>query len=330
MKRKGYRRRIGIVFVVILLFIGIGLGKYMGWFLSNGKEEISDYKGKESQEELEVNQEESDREYEKEYIDKDSEVEQLLEEVTYIDENGMTLESRILTPDGYHRIEAGQNSILFYLRNLELKPDGSPVLLYDGREKGNQTAQIATFAFDIGEEDLQQCADSIIRVYAEYYWSIGEYDKIRFHLTNGFLMDYNSWRQGKRIQVNGNDVSWASSAEYDDSYENFRSYLKYVMIYAGTLSLDAESQPIEREELQAGDMLIKGGSPGHCVLVVDVAEDLEGERIYLLAQGYMPAQDFHVLKNPSDLENPWYYKEDLEYPIRTPEYTFREGSMKRW
>lgn len=49
----------------------------------------------------------------------------------------------------------------------------------------------------------------------------------------------------------------------------------------------------------------------------------------MLAQGYMPAQDFHVLKNPSHDTDPWYYEEEVIYPFATPEYTFEEGSLRR-
>ena len=44
--------------------------------------------------------------------------------------------------------------------------------------------------------------------------------------------------------------------------------------------------------MQIGDVLIQGGSPGHAVIVVDMAENpATGEKLYLLAQSYMPAQD---------------------------------------
>ena len=255
---------------------------------------------------------------------------EVLEERSLIQPEGNTLETRILVPEGFVRSSVSEDSLLAFLRKLELKADGSPVMLYNNSEKGNQSAQVAVFTFDVGENDLQQCADSIMRVYGEYYWSVGAYEDIGFHLTNGFFMDYLTWRDGKRIKVDGNTVSWVSSKAYDDSYECFRSYLKQVMVYAGTLSLNEESTTIEKEDIQAGDLIIKGGSPGHCVLIVDVAENQTGERCYLLAQGYMPAQDFHILNNPADPNNPWYYEEDLEYPIRTPEYSFGEDSIKRW
>lgn len=252
------------------------------------------------------------------------------ENYEYINPEGNTLESRILPPEGYVRSEAKEDSFVTFLRKQELKPNGSPVLLYNGMEKGNQTAQAAVFAMDVGNSDLQQCADSIIRVYGEYFWSIGAYDKIGFHLTNGFYMDYPNWRNGSRIHVEGNQVRWIKSKSYDDSYESFRQYLKNVMVYAGTLSLEGESTGIEVNEIQVGDMLIRGGSPGHCILVVDIAENEIGEKCYLLAQGYMPAQEFHILNNPSTEKCPWYYAEDFNETIRTPEYTFYKENIKRW
>lgn len=299
----------------------------------NSKEDIEEEQGNIDLEQNGITKstEISDNTNESEQIDSTSQAQkEVTEAVSLINPEGSTLYTRISTPDGYKRVEASKDSLLYFMRNQELKPDGSPVLLFDSSEKGNQSAQVAVFSFDVGESDLQQCADSIIRVYSEYYWSIGAYDKIRFHLTNGFLMDYLSWREGKRIQVKGNTVSWIISGSSDYSYECFRAYLKQVMIYAGTLSLSEESTVINKKDLKQGDVIINGGSPGHCVLIVDVAENKEGKKCYLLAQGFMPAQDFHILKNPVDPLNPWYYEADLEYPIQTPQYTFEEGSIRRW
>ena len=73
---------------------------------------------------------------------------------------------------------------------------------------------------------------------------------------------------------------------------------------------------------------MQGGSPGHVVMIVDVCVNEEGKKAFLLAQGYMPAQEFHVLKNDLHEEDPWYYEEEITYPLSTPEYTFQEGSLK--
>lgn len=255
--------------------------------------------------------------------------EELQAEASYINPEGMTIESRIIPPEGFERISAEQGSFAELLRNYPVKEDGSPVLLYNGKEKGNQSAHIAVTALPIASEDLQQCADSVMRMYAEYFYATGQYERIVFHFTNGFAAEYTKWREGYRISVNGNQVSWVKSAEYDDSYETFAKYLRIVFVYAGTLSMKEESEEISLEEVQAGDVFLMGGSPGHVVMIADVCENKQGERAFLLAQGYMPAQEFHVLKNPAHENNPWYYEEEITYPLRTPEYTFSEGSLRR-
>ena len=250
-------------------------------------------------------------------------------QVSYIDPQGTTLETRILVPEGYERLEAEEGSLLAFMRAYPMKEDQSPVLLYDGREKGNQSAHAAIMALPIENADLQQCADSVMRMYAEYFLAIGEAEKIRFHFTNGFEAEYAKWRDGYRIKVDGNQVYWVASAGYDDSYETFAKYMRMVFTYAGTLSMDAEANPITTEEAQPGDVFLKGGSPGHVVMIVDVCENKSGERAFLLAQGYMPAQEFHILKNPASDTDPWYYEAEITYPFSTPEYSFPEGSLQR-
>lgn len=249
---------------------------------------------------------------------------------TFLNPEGNTLESRINPPVGYARIPSDSLEFTSFTRTLPLKEDGSKVLLYNGEEKNAQNNHIAIFDIKLSNRDLQQCADSVIRIYAEYYWSLGEYDKIAFHLTNGFYMEYTQWRDGNRLEVEGNDVRWVKKQEYNDSYEEFLSYLDMVFAYAGTLSLTEECDPVEIEELRPGDLFLQGGSPGHCVLIVDVAEDTYGNRCFLLAQGYMPAQDFHILKNPLNQDDPWYYAEDIGFPLSTPSWTFKRGSAVRW
>lgn len=249
---------------------------------------------------------------------------------TFINPEGTCLADRINTPEGYERIPSYEHELANFLRSLPLKPDKSKVMLYNGNAKADQSSHAAVFDLDVGSRDLQQCADSIIRVYAEYFWSVNEYDRISFHLTNGFLMEYTKWRDGNRLKVEGNDVSWVRTADYDASYESFRKYLDMVYAYAGTLSLKQESEKISLDMLKPGDMLLEGGSPGHCILIVDMAADSDGKRCFLLAQGYMPAQDFHVINNPHHPEDPWYYEDEFTFPFITPAWTFDEGSLARW
>ena len=82
---------------------------------------------------------------------------------------------------------------------------------------------------------------------------------------------------------------------------------------------------------ELADEIIKGGFPGHAVLVADVAEQLgTGTRRFLLIQSFMPAQDMHVLRGaPGSDGSPWYGLEAGK-PLVTPEWTFPPGSLRRW
>ena len=245
-----------------------------------------------------------------------------------IEDAGETLETRVLPPAGYERASVEEGSFEEFLRQYPMKPAGSKVHLYDGSEKGIQTDHAAVFALPMEEYDLQQCADSVMRMYAEYFWATEQYDRIQFHFTSGFLAEYSKWRDGYRVTVNGNNVSWIKSKSKDTSYDCFVRYLKTIFCYAGTLSMEKESEPTLLSLLKAGDVFLYGGSPGHVVMVVDECVNAEGKKAFLLAQGYMPAQEFHLLKNDRHLDDPWYYEEEIKFPFSTPEYTFQEGSMR--
>ncbi|MBN8129444.1 hypothetical protein J0J27_23340, partial [Vibrio vulnificus] len=71
--------------------------------------------------------------------------------------------------------------------------------------------------------------------------------------------------------------------------------------------------------------------PGHAVLVADMAANpATGEKRFLLLQSYMPAQEIHVLKNPSAADGSPWYPAAFEGDLVTPEWTFAAGSLRRW
>jgi len=107
--------------------------------------------------------------------------------------------------------------------------------------------------------------------------------------------------------------------------------MNIICSYAGTLSLAKELKPVSIKNIQIGDVFIQGGSPGHAVLVVDMVENKEtGERRFLLAQSYMPAQEIHVLKNMANAdESPWYSNLS-EGSVGTPEWGFGVEDLKRF
>jgi hypothetical protein len=252
--------------------------------------------------------------------------------VSLIYPDGMEIATRIGVPPGFERVEVAAGSFAEYLRQLPLKPDGAPVLYYDGREKRNAGVYVAVVEMSLGDRDLQQCADAIMRLRGEYFWERGEYDKIEFNFTNGFPVPYSKWMEGYRISFTGNTASWYKKTSPSNTYDDFLRYMEIIFAYAGTLSLEQVLQPVEIASIQIGDVLIRGGSPGHAVLVVDIAENKNtGEKLYLLAQSYMPAQDTQLLANPSDTDiSPWYALSEAAGEIRTPEWTFSRDQLRRF
>lgn len=239
-----------------------------------------------------------------------------------------TVASRIASPEGFGRADVTHGSFADWLRHLPLRGFGVPVIIWDGDPKRNQNAHWAVVDIDVGSKDLQQCADAVIRLRAEYLYSSGEYDSIRFNFTSGDTASFRAWIDGTRPVVEGNSVRWTESNEIDSSYKSFREYLDVVFTYAGTHSLERELKSKDIRNLGAGDVFIQGGFPGHAVIVVDVAEnEATSKRVFLLAQSFMPAQDIHILKNPSDADlSPWYPL-DFGDSLRTPEWDFSADDL---
>ncbi|HCC07560.1 MAG TPA: hypothetical protein DEP72_05310 [Clostridiales bacterium] len=267
----------------------------------------------------------------KEQIQSIKEITHTVERKSILSTSENTIEKRFGLPEGYERIYYDEVSFERYLMQLPLKAHGEKVHYYDGREKPKNIYD-AVVDFDLGNRDLQQCADSIIRLRAEYLYNRKKYKDINFNFTNGFNAEYEKWIQGYRIQVKNNDVKWEKSKSYDDSYENFKKYLDIVYSYAGTISLSKELIKVENiKEIKPGDIFIQGGSPGHAVIVVDVAiNKTTNHKIFMLAQGYMPAQDIHILKNQhNEADSPWY-SVDFGNELITPEWTFSKDSLRRF
>ena len=222
-----------------------------------------------------------------------------------------TLEQRIPAPPGFTRVSVAPESWAAWLRRLPMKPAGAPVLTFTGAKKWRQDVHAAVIDIDVGNRDLQQCADAIMRLRGEWLFAAGRLREIAFNDT-----------EGKRL---------AFSARRDRSYRAFRKYMDYVFAYAGTYSLERELARIDLSALAIGDVFIKGGFPGHAVLVADMAENLQtGEKRFLLVQSYMPAQQIHVLKNPAAADSSPWYPAAFDSELITPEWNFAAGALRRW
>ncbi len=243
-----------------------------------------------------------------------------------------TVETRILPPTGFARETCEKNSFTQYLRSLPLKPQGAKVHLYDNSLKPDQTGAFAVVDMEIGNTDLQQCADAIIRLRAEYLWKQKRYSDIHFNFTNGMQIDYVKWAEGYRIKIQGNKTTWEKKAVRDYSYITFRKYLDKIFMYAGTASLAKEIISVPYSQIEPGDVFIRGGNPGHAIIVVDVAINQKTkQKAFICAQSFMPAQEIEIVKNLNDAtSSPWYIVKETEMSIVFPQWTFTPYELKRF
>jgi len=247
-----------------------------------------------------------------------------------INPNGKTVKERFSVPPGFRRIEDPNSTLDEFLRNLPLKPNHTNVYLFNGKLKTKQNVHEAVINYDIGKKDLQQCADAVMRLRAEYLYSSNQFEKIAFNFTNGTRAEFSKYGDGYRYNAKTN--KWVKSTGPDFTYENFCSFMELVYTYAGTLSLSKELIAVKNiNEIKPGDVFIKGGSPGHAVTVLDVAKNPETNiTIFILAQSYMPAQNIHVLKNFNlPIMSPWY-STDFGQELITPEWTFSKNELMRF
>ena len=238
---------------------------------------------------------------------------------------GDSIEERFAPPSGFTRTTAPPESLASFLRGLPLL-DGNPdVLLFDGTAKRYQRGHAAVIDIDVGKHDLQQCADAVMRLLAEHRYA--HKLPVCFTATSGDPMPWARYASGERPAVSGNHLTWSPRAQPDASHDAFRAYLDMVFTWAGTLSLHRDLTAVTDDvRLEPGDVFIVGGSPGHAVLVADVAENAAGEQRFLLVQSYMPAQQIHVLRAP---EGAWYRLPGSGRELATPEWTFPAGSRRR-
>lgn len=250
-----------------------------------------------------------------------------------INASGTTLRTRIAPPKGYQWVSEPATSFGHFLHNLPVKRVGSQILDYTGSPIGNQSEHIAVINYDIGYKNLQQCADALIRLRAEYLWRQKRYDELKFHFTNGDLFTWDQYKRGIRPRENAaHQMNYFQLAGYDNSYQSFQKYLETIFIYAGTISLNQETSRVQQTtDIKTGDLLIAPGSPGHAVIIAGTAKNNRGDKVFLLAEGYTPAQSIHVITNPfGGGISPWYKLDVHKSPTMTARYGFTNTNIRRF
>jgi hypothetical protein len=210
-----------------------------------------------------------------------------------------TLETRIKPPPGYSRAPVAAASFGEWLRSLPMAPADTAVTRFDGSisHPANDEYVAGVIAIDIGNVDLQQSADVLIRLHAEWLWSLGKKDAISYPGGPKLLMPLARWEKGQRVIAQGANVFWAvQSKPVEADYGEFRRYLDAVFTWANSASLVRGTEIVPPEALQAGDFFLHTKPPGHVAIVLDIAEKPSGERLAILGQALSPTESVQVIR----------------------------------
>lgn len=216
-------------------------------------------------------------------------------------------------PPGYTRVKCDDESFGAYLRQLPLKRRGSRVHLY----KSDKLARFQGCNYAVVDMPLlsnyEQCADVCMRLRAEYLYSIGEYQKIRFKALDGSILQYKGGQ----------------------SREAFERFMRHVYGVCNTTSMCASMPKRAFADLEAGDVFVyksrKQGRYGHAVIVVDIAENAAGEKVFLVVEGNTPARDMHVLRNPYRLFMSAWYKLNPDGELQSIyPFTYKKDELRHW
>lgn len=209
-----------------------------------------------------------------------------------------TLQSRFATPSGATRVPVEAGSFGEWLRNLPLAAPGTPSKNFKGDVvyPGDDQYLGAVIAIDVGKIDLQQSPDVLIRLHAEWLFSQGNKD-ITYRGATGLDMPLAKWARGERMDSQGASVFWVMKSKPSEiDHAEFRRYLTAVFTWANSTSLAQQAEAIPADDLRPGDFFVHLGSPGHALIVLDVARKPKGPPLALLGQALNPSENPFVLQ----------------------------------
>ena len=217
----------------------------------------------------------------------------------------------IPAPAGFERVAADSASYTAFLRDLPLKEKGSRVCLYNGKKARMQMISSAVVDLPL-IHFYEQCADVTMRIRAEYLWSNGRYDEIRF------------------TDMDGKEYAFGGKV----TRKKFKAFMVKVFTHCNTASVYAETTPRAIRDIQPGDILVyasrKDGSLGHAVLVADVARDPSGRIAILCVEGNTPARSIHVVRNLNPFRNPWFFLDPDGEGIRLSFSHFKADELRHY
>ncbi len=232
--------------------------------------------------------------------------------VTIIHPKELKIFTKFETPHDYKRLQ-NINNFGKWLNNIALKNNNVPVYTYEGHIKTNPNVYVGVLDLQQPKKNLQFNSNALLRLRAEYLFRTKNYEKLDA-LAN----------------IKSNPITFTKFVNGDYSYDQFFKYITYYLENSSPQTINDFLTPISLKDIQIGDVFFqKGNIKSHGVIVVDIAQDGIGNKLFILAQSYYPSQDIQIITNPSnDFLSPWYQaKEGI---LLTPEWRFFSSDLMRF
>ena len=192
-----------------------------------------------------------------------------------VNKDGDNIETRYKTPEGYTRVKVANDSFGEFLRQEKLKKYGEKSYYYNGKTKPSEGVYDSVFDIDLGGKNLLHCADACFKFRGDYLYKSGQYDKIKFNFVSSGVADFSKYTKGYRVDPESGQ--YFLMAEPDSSEAVYKKFMNLVYGYCGTLSLVKDTHDVDIDDMQIGDVFVRGGTPGtkrvgHAIMVIDMAE----------------------------------------------------------
>jgi len=242
----------------------------------------------------------------------------------YVNPSGMTIETRFKLPEGFVRLPAANTSYTSFLRNLRLRPDGTA---YEHTPPEDKYAGIFHMVMP---NDIRQDIHLGVRLWAEYLFSLKQYNKIIFSIKTSAEppFSYAQWVRGLQLTIGDKLFSTKQTTDVD-RLSTLHRYLGFIFDHYDVTAMMADVQRVSVNDIMPGDMFIQPVRSGYAVVVVDVAYNpVTGERIFLLAKNYKSAKSAFILVQWGG--SPWYSIKPDEDKLITPEFIFQKTNLRRF
>lgn len=211
--------------------------------------------------------------------------------------------NEIRLPPGAVRVRFPNGSFPEFVRNLPLKSEAT-LWTYKKQNIIRRYDMIAVVDLPLlFKDDLEQCADYSMRVWAEYH-------KQTNNLNRLYLFDYNGNRK-----------------RFSESGLSYQSFLRKAFASSNSYSLKKGGEKVEEKDLRPGDLFVQNetGGIGHVSVILDSAKGKNGENLFLVGFSFMPAQEMHIEKAPNEFGSAGWFTYggfishlNESYPYGTP------------